>query len=572
MSLYKYAKLAEELRSEIVTIELEIRLKIPPLIEFTPDIKRTITYFRSSVYPSLTIRSSRDYHIQTKELICKTNYKYQSKIHLSVEQTYNKDEFKFPLVQINKRTISRMRVSEDPITEITKHNDEYILEIEFNINNFSKVDDIIKKYHAIYFPLFKPKEISSINLARKMIRPDQWSISIKADGIHVLVLEKDNKRILLFDNGKTMSINNKVKRKMIDPKNVYEGELMENNKILYHDCLMYNSKNVMNLSYIERRKLIPKKKDIIIKPIFNVSNINDIELILYEVSPIKNDGFIITNINNKSLTYKSKFINTVDLRYKNGYLLLENEDISERISLNNKTDLENDKIYEFDMKMNLIRERPDKTIANYKMPYDDNPLYKVVNGIGIPSLRCFHNKVKRELLSMLPKTILLDIGSGKGGDMNKWIDLKFEKVYAVDPQINFRFHKRNIIEIQERAKNMPKFINYDSVAILFVPWDNSFIDIINKSRNVIMAIMDNYQEYNCEQFTCNINEDEIILKIPHTETAQEIIEKRHNFIQTFNDLEKMGWNIEKQDFYMNFGSRNEKILSLMYNYYYLSKC
>lgn len=47
-------------------------------------------------------------------------------------------------------------------------------------------------------------------------------------------------------------------------------------------------------------------------------------------SKIKTDGFIITNKNGK-ISYKSKFKSTVDLKYKKGYLLLENEDISERI-------------------------------------------------------------------------------------------------------------------------------------------------------------------------------------------------------------------------------------------------
>ena len=48
--------------------------------------------------------------------------------------------------------------------------------------------------------------------------------------------------------------------------------------------------------------------------------------------------------------------------------------------------------------MNLIRERKDKTIANYKFPYDDNPIYKIVYGIGVPSLRCFHNKIKIDII------------------------------------------------------------------------------------------------------------------------------------------------------------------------------
>lgn len=40
-------------------------------------------------------------------------------------------------------------------------------------------------------------------------------------------------------------------------------------------------------------------------------------------------------------------------------------------------------------------------------------LYKIISGIGIPTLRYHHNKIKMELLKLSPKN-LLDIGSAKG--------------------------------------------------------------------------------------------------------------------------------------------------------------
>lgn len=46
-------------------------------------------------------------------------------------------------------------------------------------------------------------------------------------------------------------------------------------------------------------------------------------------------------------------------------------------------------------------------------------LYKIISGIGIPTLRYHHNKIKMELLKLSPKNNLLDIGSAKGGDIHE---------------------------------------------------------------------------------------------------------------------------------------------------------
>lgn len=43
------------------------------------------------------------------------------------------------------------------------------------------------------------------------------------------------------------------------------------------------------------------------------------------------------------------------------------------------------------------------------------------------------------MLEKLPT--LLDVGSG-GGDFDKWVHFKFNKVYALDPQLELRKHNR----------------------------------------------------------------------------------------------------------------------------------
>lgn len=573
--LSKYKKL----QSSVVSVELEFRMRIPPPIKFKTDIKRTITYYRCSIYPSLVFRSSLDYHIQTKEQVEKLKYK-NGNLVLSVEQTYTPSDFKLPIIKINSRTICRQIISTDPLVEIIKYKNEYTLEIEFNLSNYKKVDNIIKNYSCIYYPSIKPKEISSVALARKLLlynynidskynnvdsKYNAWIITPKADGIHVIVIEGEKSRILLFDNGTIRSINNKANRKMILPINVFEAELMSNSSLLYYDCLIYNSKSIANKPYLDRLDYCRKDKKKILKETFKYSIPFEFPKTNYEI-----DGFIILNNYNRNHVYKSKFKNTVDLRYKNGYLLLENEEISNRIPKDTNYLYENNEIYEFYSDLSLLRKRDDKIIANYKFPYDDNPLFKIINCIGIPTLRYLHNKIKLDLLSLLPKSVLLDIGSAKGGDMNKWIDLGFNKVYAVDPLINFRSHNKKIIEIKDNVQNLPSNLHYDCLSLFFVPWHNSFLPAILKAKNIVIAIMDNPISYSNDVFECSVNNTKnlVSLKIKETETAQNIIEPLTDYTKIFTILENNNYLIHSYKCDMlNILFKEESLLFSMYLYY-----
>lgn len=563
---HRLARLSKELESEYVNIELEARFKIQKPIKFEPDFERTITYLRSTMYPSIVFRKSKDYYLESKEVVEKVKLR-DINIVLSVEQSFIQSDVKFPLIEVNKRKIYRKRISENPIVEITKCGYEFNLEIEFNINNWFKVESIIKEWKLPYWPSVKPMEISSTNLAKKLSYYNEWCISVKADGEHILIYENESEQILLHDNGFISDIEGNEKDNIV-PKNIYEAEIMEDKNILIFDCLMHNYKNIMKLNYVERRKYIDptKKKDVML---FN--SVYAIKSILYEPHKFKSDGYIITNIKNRNLVYKSKFNNTVDLRFKNGYLLLENEKISDRVPKISDYDFKEDSIYEFDMNMNLIKERKDKIAANYKFPYDDNPIYKIVYGVGVPSLRCFHNKIKIELLSLLPRTSLLDIGSGKGGDINKWYNLNFNKIYAIDPLLDLREHSKNVIEIKDYVENVPESLEYDSVSILFVPWDDSYFKIINKSNNLVIACMSDPVNYECESFKCVINSNIINLNIPFSSTSENVFETKINYKNVINNLKLSGWKHEEIKYKMEYGTIDERKLANMYSYHYLKR-
>lgn len=560
----KLATIAEELKSPFVEVELEARMKIQQPINIDFDEETNITYFRSTMYPSIVFRRFNNSSLNSKELVEKIKIK-DVVLALSIEQSYASSEIRFPLIESNTRKIYRKRINTNPIVEITRCENEYSIEIEFNISNYNKVDPILKEWKTPYWPSIKPMEISSINLAKKLAHSTQWAISNKADGEHVLIYKNKEATILIHDNGLVTDINLNTSQNII-PEYVYEAELMEDNSLLYYDCLMYNSVNITKQNYIKRLSYIKENKKEII--IFN--NIHTLKSYLYTPHKFKTDGYIISNLKNRNLVFKSKFKNTVDLKYVNGYLLLENEEVSERIPKNIEYEYKEQKIYEFDMDMNLIKERNDKTIANFKMPYDDNPLYKIISGIGIPTLRYHHNKIKMELLRLLPKNNLLDIGSAKGGDIHKWYHLKFKKVYAVDPQLNLRQHSKNVIEINDYVQNVYNIINYDSVSILFVPWDDSFFDVINKADNLIIAWMSKPKNYSSDSFTCKIN-DYIELEIPESETSTYVTEKIISYKYIIDRLIKEGWNHTEILTNLDNATNDEIELSKMYSFHYMNR-
>jgi hypothetical protein len=111
-----------------------------------------------------------------------------------------------------------------------------------------------------------------------------------------------------------------------------------------------------------------------------------------------------------------------------------------------------DKIYEFEWKWSDVfldyafvplRERPDRDVPNDVTVAKDvwnllnDPIApEDITGNTLSFMRRYHNKVKTALLKDLLQKMgnqakLLDLGSGQGGDQNKWHG--FEEIYTVEP-------------------------------------------------------------------------------------------------------------------------------------------
>lgn len=100
-----------------------------------------------------------------------------------------------------------------------------------------------------------------------------------------------------------------------------------------------------------------------------------------------------------------------------------------------------------------IKLRPEKLGPNTDKTSEDNWKKATINVITLDSLLCktndimrkFHGRIKRGLFRK-GSGVLLDIGSGRGGDLAKWGN--YEMVLCVEPS------ESNIVELESRLANM----------------------------------------------------------------------------------------------------------------------
>ncbi len=93
---------------------------------------------------------------------------------------------------------------------------------------------------------------------------------------------------------------------------------------------------------------------------------------------------------------------------------------------------------------------------------------ETLKGENLEIMRIIHNDVKRTMLSTYtkPGDTIIDIGSGRGGDLNKWYQCKLKKIYAIEPF--------NWAEFQERFDNDKKTMkNLPEIKLLKIKGQNT---------------------------------------------------------------------------------------------------
>lgn len=97
------------------------------------------------------------------------------------------------------------------------------------------------------------------------------------------------------------------------------------------------------------------------------------------------------------------------------------------------------------------RDRPNN-LTTARDVWEDimNPIpLATMEGNTVQLMRKYHNQEKLSMLSQEFRkgSVILDIGSGRGGDLHKWDRLGFKKVYAVEP------NKDNLAELERRRED-----------------------------------------------------------------------------------------------------------------------
>lgn len=261
-------------------------------------------------------------------------------------------------------------------------------------------------------------------------------ISIKLDGVRIFVIIRMNKIYFVSLKNSIISAGNS---KHYNELLILDCEILENGKIYVLDIPVINNQYVgrdpkrMNFLGLEFEK----------KVWFQFTSQKQI-FDLYEKNKDRTniDGIILMGDIYDENILKWKPFRSIDLKYYNNSLLSA-ENI--KIKIENMKDfenLENNSIYEFvvndnDGRLTVLRKREDRLKPNSIKTINDilgNENFLEIKKLNM-DFRNITNKQKREILQKYRNKKILDIGSGQGGDINKWVDLNIT-VTAIEPDKN----------------------------------------------------------------------------------------------------------------------------------------
>ncbi len=119
-----------------------------------------------------------------------------------------------------------------------------------------------------------------------------------------------------------------------------------------------------------------------------------------------------------------------------------------------------------------------------------NPLLEsTIRGYDLKIMRYYHNVVKRNMLERCEKGTIIDIGSGRGGDLHKWKNLKVE-VLAIEPNAEFlqEFHYRLL-----ESEYKPAFSRTDQGPTYKYVFDGTVVTLMQGFGQDTKKIVDAYK-------------------------------------------------------------------------------
>lgn len=429
-----------------------------------------------------------------------------------------------------------------------------------------------------------------------------WVVTAKVDGVRRFIIIYGNTIYSSDIQGFT-----KLEYKMhnvTDTPTILDAEYVEKDNIFYiFDIIMFNGRDCMNMSFYYRMKLlnnieITNIQNMHIKKYHTFKSFNDLTQIYNKMGKTYIiDGLIFVNTKKPYLQSvpKWKMNTTVDLK-----IVTENQTRKLITSDNHQIDIQwDDKyptengIWEFkytNKTLIPIKNRYDKPTANSKLIVKRNILTAIPGtifvGTGCYLMRKYHNRVKNRMLQNIrtDMSILVDIGTGQGGDYTKWSNIS--EVYCIEPSLTAIEEMNKRIKSDTRIKIMNKLIrdiDIDDIpnninvftaffcTNLFVKQDwSKFFELINKKSSktciVLIIALTNPKENDNKVFSLKMT-TENTYNISLYETRIIDIDE---YVVPIDDLTRvMGeYGLTKtleQPLNRNmFMSENEKMLSSMY--------
>ncbi len=311
----------------------------------------------------------------------------------------------------------------------------------------------------------KPKNIKLTSMITKEFNP--W-VTLKVDGMRF--------SIFITTNGVYMIAPPWTIIKLADGISSLDGTLLDceyinNNEFLAFDILFHKGQDMRQKYLSDRYEALTKVlnssqqlKNMNINPKKYLVEGSVFERVrkLMDGKTYKSDGLIFQPIhwykNNNTYKWKPPNELTIDFFMKQNsadtyipHVLDGKEKVPFRGSKNHPFDGvvkgENlgDKIIECmwtGVEFEYYREREDRSMPNNKVTAIDvwsdimNPIPKrSIRGETLQIMRKYHNIEKKKILEkyLSNRQTIIDIGSGRGGDLAKWNSIGLKKIYAIEP-------------------------------------------------------------------------------------------------------------------------------------------
>lgn len=419
-----------------------------------------------------TIRHRKRYNLTLSASVLSftiITYNEDPKIFYEIELELNSDD----IDSFEKDIIKVFTMLQDSYLSYTFEERKNVEQVLFELTNEKFDKNIINK------PINLTYRQLSVGKYDSLIKSNNnYYLSAKADGLRKLLLLYDN-YVWLFLPPFDFSLLSRDNEDF--NTTIYDCEYIDK-QILLFDCLWWQNKDIRNKTYKERYQYINNlqithsiyqfnKKEIVqlsTKNFFDqIANYLQEERFTYKI-----DGLIFTSAatyNESVYKWKDPRDLTIDFLVQDGELQVYDEITRQMVVfIGTKqypiTDViypEKNGIYEFEYQNNTLqvrKYRADKnssnTLKTATQVWQDifHPITREdLLALNLKLVFRYHNRIKRRLyqyvynrLQKSSTKILFDIGSGKGGDLDKWQE--FRKVYALEPNLQHR------LEMQRRLQ------------------------------------------------------------------------------------------------------------------------